>query len=114
MSFHCMEKKGVCSLFCLFKIVELAATQVCCFSSVNIKVGGSEVPIQITAATVVSNTVGEFHCHADRSCFTRDHLFGSLKLHLGRSSFCCNEEVEMAICEWVLEQEPNFYDYGIF
>jgi len=81
-------------------IVVLATTQVCCFSIVNSRVGGPEVPVEITAATVVSsvNYTG-LYCHPDRSDLTQDHLFGPLKQQLGSSRFHCNEEVEIAVCE---------------
>ena len=100
MSFHFLEKKGVCSLFCLFMIVVLATTQVCCFSIVSNRVGRPEVSSDITAATVLSNmNCTGLYCHPDRSYLTRDHLFGPLKQQLGGSRFHCNEEVEMAVCE---------------
>jgi len=100
VSFHFLEKKGVCSLFCLFMIVVLPTTQVCCFSIVNSRVCGPEVPSEITAATVVSNMNSTgLYCHPDRSYLTQDQLFGPLKQQLGGSRFHCNEEVEMAVCE---------------
>jgi len=80
--------------------VELATTQVCCFSSVNCRVGGPEVPSEITAATVVSNmNCTGLHCRPDRSYLTQDRLFGPLKQHLGGSRFHYNEDEEMAVCE---------------
>jgi hypothetical protein len=42
------------------------------------------------------------------------HLFGPLKQHLGGRLFHNNEEVEIAVDEWLRMQKPNFYRDGIF
>jgi hypothetical protein len=42
------------------------------------------------------------------------HLFGPLKQHLGGRRFHNNEEVEMAVREWLWMQEHDLYRNGIF
>jgi hypothetical protein len=41
-------------------------------------------------------------------------LFGALKQLLAGRQFHNNEEVEMAVNEWLCMQEPDFYRDGIF
>jgi hypothetical protein len=41
-------------------------------------------------------------------------LFGPLKQHLGGRRFHNNEEVEMAVCQWLQKQEPDFNRDEIF
>jgi len=54
-----------------------------------------------------------FHSCAEGSCVT-DNLFRLWKQHLGGIWFCCKEEVEMAVCEWMWMQEPSFCKNKIF
>jgi hypothetical protein len=41
-------------------------------------------------------------------------LFGPLKEQLAGRRFHSNEEVEMAVSEWLGMQQPDFYRDGIF
>ena len=101
MSFHFLEIKRKSVAFSAFSLLwNWQPHQVCCFNSVNSRVGGPEVPSDITAVTVVSNmNCRGLHCHADRPYLIPDHFFGPLKQQLGGSRFHCNEEVEVAVCE---------------
>ena len=54
------------------------------------------------------------HCRAERSHFVIDDTFGLFKHHLGGHQFHGSEEVEMAFCEWLQMQEPDFYQDRIF
>jgi hypothetical protein len=42
------------------------------------------------------------------------HFFGPLKQHLGGRRWHGNEEVEMAVREWLRMQHPDLYHDGIF
>jgi hypothetical protein len=54
------------------------------------------------------------HCLAERSHFVIDDTIGLFKHHLGGHQFHSSEEVEMALCEWLQIQEPDFYCDRIF
>ena len=66
-------------------------------------------------STPVSDVCCEgLHCHAERSHFVTDDTFGLLKHHLGGQQSHGSEEVEMALCEWLQMQQPDFYHDRIF
>jgi hypothetical protein len=48
------------------------------------------------------------------SVMSHFHLFGPLKQNLGGRRFHSNEEVEMAVSEWLVMEEPDLYRDGIF
>jgi len=61
-------------------------------------------------ATLVSGVCCEgLHCLAEKSHFVVDNTFGLFKHHLGGHQFHSSEEVEMALCEWLQMEEPDFY-----
>ena len=73
---------------------------------------GSRVPGEMIA-TLVSGVCREgLHCLAERSHFVIDNTFGLFQHHLGGHQFH-SEEVEMALCEWLQMEEPDFYNRNL-
>jgi hypothetical protein len=81
------------------------------FSGPNCRVDGPEVTGTATATRVASDVgcVG-LHCRADGSYLTTNNLFACLRPR----RFHENEEVDMAVREWLRFTESDFYSYGIF
>ena len=75
---------------------------------------GSKDPGEIIS-TLVSDVGWEgLHCCAERSHFVTDDTFGLFKHNLGGHQSHSSEEVEMALCEWLQMQEPDFHHNRIF
>jgi len=70
---------------------------------------GSRFPAEMISTPVSDVCREELYCHAERSHFVIDDTFGLFKHHLGGHQSHSSEEVEMALCEWLQMQEPDFY-----
>jgi hypothetical protein len=66
---------------------------------------------EMNATTLVSDVccIG-MHCHAEWAHFVTDRKFRPLKHHLGGWQFHNNEEVKVAVYDWL----PMHYHYNIF